>query len=323
MKILVLGGAGFLGTNLVLRLLQEPSAEITILDSLDPRFRSTLAPLQSHMDKIHFFQGDMTDSSWLERLIPGQEIIFNCAGQSSHVLALKDPAADVEINCIGNLKLLETLRKLNPESVVVYPSSSTVIGKSPHRQAADETHREEPLEIYSADKAVIEHYYRIYHELYGLKTVVLRFSNLYGPYAKPYPEFCFLNYLIELARTGQAIEIFGTGTQKRNVMYVEDASEILWRAAHCEALYGKTFFATSPFNHSINDIAKTIISVFERGSVIHVDWPQERRKIEVGSVKVSSAKLESLTGWRASYSLTSGLACTKKVLDENPCNLSL
>src|SRR5207253_9847598 len=135
-----------------------------------------------------------------------------------------DPLFDAEVNCLGNLKFLDSVRLLNKKAVVVYTSSSTVIGKAVG-DVVDETHGEKPLDIYSANKGVAEKYYRIYNRVHDLKTIVLRFANLYGPYGKGHPDFGFVNYFIHLAWNDQEIKLFGSGAQSRNVMFVEDAAE--------------------------------------------------------------------------------------------------
>ena len=181
MKILIVGGAGFVGANLVRRCLQEETNQLTVVDFLEPRLHASTVHLSEVWDQIRFVKGSICDESLIAAVVQGQDIIFNCAAQTSHPLSLRDPLFDAEINCLGNLKLLEAVRLLNPEAVVVYPSSSTVIGKAVG-ETVDETHGEKPLDLYSANKGVAEKYYRIYHRVHDLKTVVLRFANLYGPY---------------------------------------------------------------------------------------------------------------------------------------------
>lgn len=314
MKILIIGGAGFLGANLVRRCLAEPETEVTVVDSLDPHLYATVAHLHSVWDKIHFVRGDLRDETLLANVVQGQHIIFNCAAQTSHPLSIQYPLLDADINCSGNLKLLEAVRLLNRDATVVYTSSSTVIGKA-QQPVVDEDHSERPLEIYSANKGVAEKYYRIYHTIHDLKTVVLRFANLFGPYGKGYPEFGFINYFIHLARTGQPIKIFGSGEQLRNVLYAEDAANILWIAAAQPKLVGQVCFATSNQHLALIEIARSVVEIFESGSVENVEWPDERRRIEIDDVRFSSAKLRQLTGWEPRDDFISGLRKTRAILE--------
>jgi UDP-glucose 4-epimerase len=318
MNILIIGGAGFLGANLVRRCLQEPGTQVTVLDSLEAQLRATTDHLREVWDRIRFVRGSMGDEPLIAQVVQGQDVIFNCAAQTSHPLSLQDPLFDAEINCLGNLRLLEAIRLLNKNAVVVYTSSSTVIGKAVD-DVVDEDHSEKPLDIYSANKGVAEKYYRIYHRVHDLKTVVLRFANLYGPYGKGYPEFGFVNYFIHLARTGQEIKVFGPGNQTRNVMYVADATDILYRAAQDERLIGETYFAAHDEHLTALDIAQHIVCVFKRGRVTHVEWPDERKRIEIDRVKISSARLCQITGWRPRCTFVQGLRETKHILEgEDP-----
>ena len=314
MKILIIGGAGFLGSNLVRYCLRQPGAEVTVLDSLEPQLRATTRHLAQVWKSIRFIRGSLLDDAMLAQTVQDQAIIFNCAAQTSHPLSIQDPLFDAEINCLGNLRLLENVRLLNRNAVVVYTSSSTVIGKAVD-EVVDETHGEKPLEIYSANKGVAEKYYRIYHRLHDLKTVVLRFANLFGPYGKGFAEFGFINYFIHLARNGEEIRIFGDGNQTRNVLYAEDAAEALWTAAHTPQLQGETFFAVHEEHLSVREIAAAIVRVIGRGSVTHIAWPDERKRMEVDRVHITAAKFRSLAGWQPRHSFEEGLEKTKVILD--------
>lgn len=317
MKILIIGGAGFVGANLARFCLRQPGAEVTVLDSLEPKLRADKAGLSSVMDAIRFVPGSMLDEPLLAELVVGQEIVFNCAAQSSHPLSIQEPLFDAEINCLGNVKLLEALRQRNRQAVVVYASSSTVIGRAVG-EVVDESHGEKPLDIYSANKGVAEKYYRIYHRIHDLKTVVLRFANLYGPHGKPFPEFGFVNYFIHVARAGGTIQVFGEGNQTRNLLYVEDAAEALWTAAQTPQLFGDAWFATHDEHLSVADIAAAIVQAAGRGSVSHVPWPDVRRRIEIDNVRISSARFREKTGWRPRHSFAEGLRRTIQLLEGSP-----
>ena len=100
-------------------------------------------------------------------------------------------------------------------------------------------------------------------------------------------------------------------------MYVDDATDILWQAAHESRLVGETYLATASQHLTVREIAETIVNVFQRGKVTHIEWPEERRRIEIGHVNLSSERLRAITNWEPRYDLTSGLQRTKAVLEQN------
>jgi UDP-glucose 4-epimerase len=311
MKTLIIGGAGFLGSNLVRACLTDSGSEITVLDSLDPHFLSSRESLRDVEDSIRFIQGDLCDDALLTDLVKGQDVIFNCAAQTSHPLSIREPLLDVRINCVGNLKLLEAVRRFNPGAALIYPSSSTVIGKA-LIETVDEDHWERPLEIYSANKSVAEKYYQIYHTVHGLRTAVIRFANLYGPHGKNSPDFGFMNYFIAQAAAGKRLRVFGDGSQMRNVMYVGDAVSALRTAAEqCDRLAGKPWFATGDEHLSVLEIAEAIAAEFSDGVVERVPWPPERKAIEIENVHFSSERFRAQTGWSPVVSFAEGLRKTK------------
>jgi UDP-glucose 4-epimerase len=314
MKILIIGGAGFLGANLVRRCLRDPGNEVTVLDSLDPRLRSTVKHLTPVWDQINFVRGSMNDEPVIAQQVQSKDVIFNCAAQTSHPLSIQDPLFDAELNCLGNLRLLETVRLLNPHAVVLYTSSSTVIGKATV-DVIDEQHPERPLDIYSANKGVAEKYYRIFHRVHDIKTISIRFANLYGPFGKPYPEFGFVNYFIDLAWRNDEIRIWGSGEQRRNVMFVDDAVEVLYRAASTSDLVGESFFAAHSEHLSVAQIAASIVKELGRGTVVHSPWPDERRRIEIDDVRISSEALKARLDWQPRYSFAEGLRQTRLILE--------
>jgi nucleoside-diphosphate-sugar epimerase len=313
LKILIIGGAGFLGAHTVRRCLRDPDNEITVLDSLEPELHATTAHLQPVWDRITFIRGSMGDEPLIADAVQGQDVIINLAAQTSHPRSLQNPLLDAEINCLGNLKLLEAVRLLNPKAIVVYASSSTVIGRAVG-DLVDEDHVERPLDIYSANKGVAEKYYRIYNRVHDLNTIVLRFANLYGPYGKGSPEFGFINYFIDLALRDEEIRLFGSGEQTRNVLYAEDAAEALYRAAQSPQLIGEVYFATHDEHLSVARIAEEIRRQFGSGRITCIDWPDERRRIEIEQVRFSSTRFRDLVDWRPVYDFKQGLARTKAVI---------
>jgi len=313
MNILILGGAGFFGSNLVRRCLRDPGNNVVVVDSLEPKLKSSFDGLKDICNSIEFIKGDIRDASLMEKIVKGQDVIFNCAAQTSHPMSLTSPVFDAEINCTGNLVVLEAMRKCNKDAKVIYTSSSTVIGKA-MGDIVTETHSEYPLDVYSANKCVAEKYYYIYHKVHGIKTLSLRFANLYGPYGKGYPEFGFINYFIWLAANDQEITIFGDGSQTRNVMYVEDAADLLYSCISHDSLYGDIFFAVHREHYPVAQIAEAIISVFGCGKLVRRRWPKLRKRIEIGDTIISGAKLYYETQWEPKLDLREGLLRTKEIM---------
>ncbi|MBL7197094.1 MAG: GDP-mannose 4,6-dehydratase [Candidatus Omnitrophica bacterium] len=314
MNILVLGGAGFLGNNLVRRCLEERENNILVVDSLEPCLKSNIDNLKEVWDRIKFIQGDMRDADLMKEVVQDKDVIFNCAAQTSHPLSLANPFFDVEVNCLGNLTFLEAVRKHNKKPLVIYISSSTVIGKATG-QIVNETHGELPLDIYSANKSVAEKYYRIYNRVHDLNTLILRFANLYGPYGKGYPEFGFINYFISLAENDKEITIYGDGSQNRNVMYAEDAADLLYQCAFHKEIFGNVYFAVHREHYSVRKIAEEIVATFGKGRIVKIDWPDTRRRIEIDNVIISGEKLYHEIKWEPKYTLREGLIKTKKIIE--------
>ena len=173
------------------------------------------------------------------------------------------------------------------------------------------------MDIYSANKGVAEKYHYIYNRVYDLNTLVLRFANLYGPYGKGYPEFGFINYFISLANADKEITIYGDGKQTRNVMYVEDAVDLLYQCIFHKEIFGDVYFAAHREHYSILEIAKEIVSVFGRGKIVKVDWPDMRRRIEINNVIISGAKLFYEIKWEPKYVLREGLVKTKEIIESS------
>jgi UDP-glucose 4-epimerase len=175
----------------------------------------------------------------------------------------------------------------------------------------DERHPEFPVDIYSANKSASEKYVLIYGSAYRMRTTVVRLANVYGPRSNiRTPDFGFINYFIGLALKGKNVPVFGDGAQLRNVTYVADVAEALVMAAESNGSEGEVFFAVGEDQLSVAQIAEEIAAVIG-GKVNFIEWPPDRKVIELGDAVISNDKISRTLDWTAKVDFRTGLEKTR------------
>ncbi len=307
-RALITGGLGFIGSNLA-HYLVERDAQVTIIDSLDPRSGGQLANLNGIEDQVELIITDIRSFDSVAMATYRADLIFHCAAHTSHPYSMRDPQRDIEVNCIGTINILEALRRFRPSARMVYVGTSTQIGEMV-QQPINEEHPVSPVDIYSANKAAAEYYCRIYARAYDLSINTVRLPNIYGPRAIiANPDLGFINYFIGRALNGQDLTIFGAGEQLRSVLYVDDALRALVLAADFER-GGELWFATTNDSVSVKQIAESTVSACGSGQIVYVDWPQARQLIDVGSIVIDSTRIRRDLKWSATTDLQTGLRTT-------------
>ncbi|OGX34416.1 MAG: hypothetical protein A2787_02045, partial [Omnitrophica WOR_2 bacterium RIFCSPHIGHO2_01_FULL_48_9] len=302
---------GFIGSNLAHTCLAL-GAEVTIYDCLDANSGGNMYNVFDIQDQVHFVKGDILHVDELSRQVRGKDIIFNCAASTSHPFSMRNPMLDLDANSKGVLNLLEAVKNFNKEAKFVHIGTSTQLGKS-HYSPADELHPEFPTDIYSANKGVSEKYVLIYGNAYHIPVTIVRLPNVFGPRAAIHSsDFNFVNYFVGLALQGKDITVYGKGAQKRNLIYIDDCLAALVLASQNDKANGEVLFAVGDRHMAVLEIAHTIVEHIGSGRVKSIEWPLDRKVIEIGDAVLSNAKIKKTLDWVPQVDVEAGFKRTRE-----------
>jgi len=308
-RVLVTGGLGFIGSNLARRLVGA-GAEVTVMDAMIPDYGGNLFNVHDIRDRVTVNIADVRDRAAMDHLIAGKDYLFNLAGQVSHLDSMQDPFTDLDINCRSQLAILESCRHRNPQVKVVFAGSRQQYGR-PRYLPVDEQHPLRPVDVNGINKLAGEWYHILYNETYGVRAVSLRLTNTYGPgQLVKHSRQGFIAWFLRRALEGGEIELFGDGTQLRDLTFVEDVVDAFLLAASAERANGQVYNLAGETPISLADVARLMIEITGQGSVRTVPFPSDRRRIDIGSYYGSAAKIGAELGWRPRTPLREGLERT-------------
>ena len=304
-RVLVTGGAGFVGSALVRRLI-DSGARVTVLDDLFTGRRDSIPT------GAEFVEGSVTDEPLVRDLVKRHTVVFHLAARNI-IASTANPRDDFATNIGGTLNVLLAARDANLERVV-YTSSASVYG-NPRSIPNNEDDRLDPLTPYAVSKLAGEHYCVAFYESYGLSTAVVRYSNVYGPYQRPENPYCgVVSKFLIAAYGGQPLSIHGDGGQTRDYTFVEDAVDATLLAATHPRAEGEVFNVGTGIETSVNDLAEAIGRASGRELVVeHID----RRDIDnIRRRVVNIEKIRHMLRWAPQVTLGRGLEQTVRRFEE-------
>ena len=308
-RVMVTGGLGFIGSNLAARLV-DLGAEVLLVDSLVPETGGNPFNIVEIEDRVATRTVDVRDALAMERLVAGQDIIFNLAGQVSHLDSMRDPFTDLEINCRAQLSLLEVCRHRNPSVKVVFASTRQIYGR-PDYLPVDERHVVHPTDVNGINKMAGEWYHLLYNNVYGVRACSLRLTNTYGPrMLVRNNRQTAIGWFIKQVLDGEQVQLFGDGSQLRDFTYVDDVCEAFLLAGASDAANGQVFNLGGPEPISLRDLLELLIELVGHASYRLVPFPDDKKAIDIGSVYTDFNKIRRALGWEPRTSLREGLERT-------------
>ena len=300
MKIMITGGMGFVGSHLCEQLLVEKHNLVILTKSLLKKHNVVNISKKIKIEKI-----DITDIKKLGHSIQKNkpDVIIHFAGQTSHSQSFEQPLNDIDSNAKSTLFILEEIRKNKLKCRFILGSTFIVIGR-PQKLPVDEKTPCWPTTIYGVNRLASEHYCKIYHEVYGLDTVVFRITNSFGPKEQVISTKNAVNFLIHEAFLGNTITIFNQGKFFRDIIYISDVISGI-KTIMNKGQSGQLYWISSSKKVWFHELGK-LLAKLTNAKVKFVKAPNYTKKVDVGNFVVNNSKLKAL-GWKPKVNLNQGI----------------
>jgi len=305
MKIMITGGAGFIGSHLCDEFIGKNNQVIVLT-----RNNTSLDRISHLLDKIILEKADVTNYDDLGKIIETHrpEVIIHLAGETSHSKSFENPLYDLDVNTKSTLFILEKIKQLNLKCRFILGSTFIVIGK-PQELPVTEQSVCNPTTIYGANRLASEVYCKIYHNVYGIDTVIFRITNSFGPREQIIPSKNAVNFLIHKAFKKELIPIFDEGNFFKDLVYVSDVISAIKNIME-KGKSGELYWISSGNKTWFYDLG-TWLEELTCTKVQYVESPQYTKKTDVGNFVVDNSKLRSL-GWNIRVPVKEGI---KKTLE--------
>ena len=309
-RVMITGGLGLIGSALARRL-TGLGAEVLLVDSMVPEAGGNPANIADIRDRVRVNIADIRDREAMRHLLAGQHFLFDLAAQTSHLDSMNAPDHDLAVNCAAQLQLLELCRAVAPEMAVVHAGTRQIYGR-PQYLPVDEAHPLRPADVNGVNKMAGEAYHLLFHDVYGLNTRSLRLTNVYGPGMRIRDaRQNFLGIWLRRVLEGAAFEVWG-GEQRRELLFVEDAVEAFLIAALNRETAGLALNIGGGEPYSLLGLAEALIRANGGGHFERREFPEERKRIDIGDFVTDDGRFRELTGWAPRVDLDDGLARSLK-----------
>lgn len=303
-KILVTGGAGFIGSHIVDKLIED--FDVTVIDNLNT---GSLANVSHHnkMKNFHFIKGDIRDVDLLRKSLQDIDVVFHEAALASVTFSVKDPVLTNQINVEGTLNLLKASCDLNVKRFI-YASSAAVYGKTKSVQKKEDENLN-PTSPYGVSKLAAENYVQVFHRLHGIETVCLRYFNVYGPRQRVDVHGSYggvISIFINRILKNMPPTINGDGEQTRDFVYISDVVQANMLAMNNRNGVGEVFNIATGKKISINQVAQTLKHVMNREDLENIHTEPRPTDIKHGYANINKAK--KILGYEPQFSTEKGLA---------------
>lgn len=313
MNVLVTGGAGFIGRWVVQKLLSD-GHQVTVLDDLSNGREFNLVGLNELQGFRAFIHGDIKDEALLTKLFDegAFDICYHLGASINVQDSIDDPRTTFNNDTVGTFYVMEQCKKHRVK--VVFMSTCMVYDRCKDETGITEEHPTKPASPYAGAKIAAENMVLSYYYAYGLPVVVIRPFNTYGPYQKSGGEGGVVSIFIKLKLAGRTLNIYGSGEQTRDLLYVEDCASFVVQAGYSDAVNGQIVNAGLGRDISVNDLAKLIVG--DESRIAHVEHihPQS----EIDKLLCNYDKAKAILGWEPRVDLEEGIRRTEAWIAANP-----
>jgi UDP-glucose 4-epimerase len=308
-KVLITGGLGFIGSNLAIRA-AALGADVTIVDSSIEGCGANLHNIEPIRARVRLLPLDIGQAGEFSDTVAKTEVIFNLAGEISHLRSMEFPERDLEINTAAQLRFLSVCKGEAPGVRIVHAGTRQIYG-APEYLPVDESHPVNPVDFNGIHKYAAAMYHLMLSRAGFLDAVELRLTNTYGPrMALDIPMQGFLATFLRRLILGEGLEIYGDGSQIRDLVYVDDVVDAFLVAGAAPRLASRTYNVGGPEALSVAEIARVCASAAGGATLTFLPFPESLKNIDIGSYSSDTARIEQELGWRPSIRLADGIART-------------